>query len=241
MCVDPVSMSAMTAALLGGSTAAAGTAATAGTIGAGAAAASTASAAALGGIELASIPLMSAAASTPAWMGYTSLAMTGLSGAAGAYGAIQSAEAQAASDRFNAQVADINAKQAERNAQLTSEAGNAEVAMQGRKNKATVGSIKANQAGSGISVNDGSALDVRTSAAELGQLDALTIRSNATKEAYSYGVQQTSFENQSNLENFSADAAEKAGAIGAGSTLLGAASEGFANYAKYKSAGGFNI
>lgn len=225
------------AAALGTTTATAGTAAG---ISAGAAAASTASAAALGGIELASIPL-AAAATTPAWMGYTSLALTGLSGAAGAYGAIQSAEAQAASDRFNAQVADINAKQAERNAQLSSEAGNAEVAMQGRKNKATVGAIKANQAGSGISVNDGSALDVRTSAAELGQLDALTIRSNATKEAYSYGVQKTSFENQSNLENFSADAAEKAGAIGAGSTLLGAASEGFANYAKYKSAGGFTV
>lgn len=200
-------------------------------------AASTASAAALGGIETASIPI--AAATAPAWMGYTSLALTGLGGVTGAMGAIASSNAQAGAARYNAEVAQINAEQAKRNAQFESESGMAQAAMQERKTRALEGSLKANQAASGVDVNSGSALDVRSSAAELGELDAISVRSNATKAAYGYQTQENSFKNEATLDESEAKKAKTAGALSATGTLLGAAGTGFDNYYRYKLAGGF--
>jgi hypothetical protein len=174
-------------------------------------------------------------------MGATSLGLTALGGVTGALGAIQQGKAQAASARFNAAVAGINAQQAERNAQMASEAGMAQAAMRERQTRAEVGQLKANQAASGIDVNSGSALDVRSSAAELGELDALTVRSNATKEAYGYSTQANSFRNEAGLENAEAENDETAGNVGAASTLLGAAGSGFDNYTKYRMQGGFSL
>lgn len=59
-----------------------------------------------------------------------------------------------------------------------------------------MGAIKAAEAAGNVDVNSGSAVDVQSSAAALGELNAITIRGNAAKEAYGYETQSTSFENQ---------------------------------------------
>lgn len=52
--------------------------------------------------------------------------------------------------------------------------------------KALIGSQKAGFAGQGVDVNSGSALDVQADAAFLGELDALTIRTNAARDAQGF-------------------------------------------------------
>lgn len=192
------------------------------------------------GTVIATTPAIPAAASTlPAWLGYTSAGLTALGGATGAYGAIQSANAQANADKYNAQVAQINQSQAQTNARIAGQAGAEQAAMTERRTRAEVGQEIANEAASGIDVNKGSALDVRASSSELGELDALTVRSNAAREAYGYQTQATSFQNQGQLDTFAAKNAEKAGGINAAGTFLGAASAGTSNYLRYLQAGGF--
>jgi hypothetical protein len=51
-----------------------------------------------------------------------------------------------------------------------------------------IGSQRTSFAAQNVDVNKGSSLDVQADAAYLGELDALTIRNNAAKEAYGYRV-----------------------------------------------------
>lgn len=55
--------------------------------------------------------------------------------------------------------------------------------------KSLIGSQRAGFAGANVDVNFGSAVDVQADAAFLGELDALTIRTNAAREAWGYNVQ----------------------------------------------------
>lgn len=55
--------------------------------------------------------------------------------------------------------------------------------------KALIGSQRAGFAGQGVDVGSGSAVDVQTDAAYLGELDAYTIQQNAVREAQGFHVQ----------------------------------------------------
>lgn len=79
-----------------------------------------------------------------------------------------------------------------------------------------VGAQRAGYGAQGIDVNDGSALDVQADTAYMGELDALTIRNNAAREAWGYQVQA----NDSMLQ---ASLARSQGITGAAGTLLGGA------------------
>lgn len=170
-----------------------------------------------------------------------SLATAAVSAGVGAYGAISSANAASASASYNAQVAAENQQIATQNATLAGQAGEAQAAQQQQKTRAEVGAIKTSQAAGNIDVNSGSALDVQSSAASLGELNAITIRSNAAKEAYGYETQSTSFENQAQLDAAQSSSDMTAGEIGAGSTLLGGLGSAGSSYAKFltSSSGGF--
>lgn len=147
--------------------------------------------------------------------------------AASAYGAMQSAHAQAESGKFNAQLAKNNATIAAQNADYAGKAGEAEAGVQQMKNRAKIGGILANQAASGIDVNSGSAVDIRQSAAELGQLDTETVRANAARKAYGYQIDEVDAKNQSKLDLYGAKTAKTAGTIGAAGTVLGAAGKAY--------------
>lgn len=180
-----------------------------------------------------------AAASIPSWVGYASVGASLASGAVGAYGSIMQGQAAADAANYNAEVAKQNANIATQKAGIAGQTGEAQAAMQEQKTRATVGAIKAGQAASGLEVDTGSAVDVRSSAAELGQLDALTVRTNAAKEAYGYTTQATSDMAQSQLDKYEAATAGTAGAIGAGSSLLGGVGSAATNWAKFQMQGAF--
>jgi hypothetical protein len=174
-------------------------------------------------------------------MGQLIAALSLGSGVVGAYGAYQKGQAEAASDKYNAQIALQNAQQARINAGFASEAGSVQAAQKSMQAKAVIGSIAANQGAGGISTNSGSALDTKTSTQELGQLDALQVRSNATKEAYGYQVQSVSDEAQARLDQQSAHYAKEASYVNAASTFLGSASDAAGNWQKIQMAGGVGV
>lgn len=175
-----------------------------------------------------------AAASTPAWVGLGASALGGVTSALGAY---SSSQASAQSAKYNSEVDKINAGIAQRKATDAGAAGEAETYNAGLRTREKIGAIETNQAASGIDVNKGSAVDVRASQEAVGQLDALTIRTNAAKEAYGYNAQADSLNNQSNLELDEASQDKSAGFLDAGSTLLGTAGTVGSKYAEYQNAG----
>lgn len=161
-----------------------------------------------------------------------------LSGVTGAIGSLSSAEAQKKAAGYQARVAQNNQAIAGNAANLAAASGESQVEQQGMKTAAEVGAIKAAQAASNIDVNTGSALDVRSSAAALGELDALTIRSNAEKAVYGYQTQGISYGAQAGLEQAQAAQAPVAGAIGATGSVLSGASGAANQYLRWQQAAG---
>lgn len=155
------------------------------------------------------------------------LAGAGIAGSAvNAYGQLQTARAQSDLYNFNAQVSEQNALIAEQKGRWAAETGNQDVAASQMKTAAKVGSIKANQGASGVEIGTGSNADVITSTKEIGALDALTIRSNAARQAYGYTTEAYSDRTQEQLDKMAADNSTKAGYIGAGTTLLSGVAKG---------------
>ncbi len=203
---------------MSGGTAAAGTVA-AGTAAAGTAAAGTAAATA------ATAASAGAAASTfsmASLLPYLSAASI----ASSAIGAVSQSKAASASAKYNAQVQANNATIAQNNATLAGQEGAANAAIEQQKTRANVGAIKAAQSANGVDVNSKSSLDVRSSAAQLGELNAITIRSNAARDAYRYQTAASGSTAQSELNKSEAKSDTAAGYIDAGSTILGGVVKG---------------
>ena len=82
-------------------------------------------------------------------------------------------------------------------------------------------------------------LDTLSDTAALGELDALTIRSNAAREAYGYQVQGMNYEASAGNNALAAKNAKSAGKTAMFSTLLSGASTVAGNYSDYKQKGVF--
>ena len=159
-----------------------------------------------------------------------------LSTAAGVAGSIQQGQSQAAMAKYESQVASNNAKIAQQNAAQAGQAGENQAGQSEMKTRAQVGAIKASQAANGLDINSGSSLDVQSSAAEMGEQNAITIRSNAARTAYGYEQQAQNFQTQSELDKMQANNDEISSFTNAGSTLLGGAGKA----AQYIGGGGMN-
>lgn len=155
-------------------------------------------------------------------------------------GNIQQGNAAKASADYNSAVANMNAGQAKENQQIASQVGAAKTGMQEQQTRAQVGQMESNQAASGVQLNSGSFRDVKTSENELGQLDALTVRGNATKEAFGYSVQGVNEKAEAQLDTFQGKNAQTAGYLNAGSSLLSGASKAATQYQDYKMQGGLS-
>ena len=143
------------------------------------------------------------------------------SSAISALGAISSSRAQAASAGYNAKVAQQNATIATQNANFTGAEGEQNTAAAGAATKAKIAATMANQAGSGVDINSGSAVDVRESEAKLGMLTALNVRSQAARQAYGFQTQSASDTGQAALLRKQQSADQEAGYLNAGATVLG--------------------
>lgn len=156
----------------------------------------------------------------------------------GALGAIQQGKAAKASATYNAEVATNNANIAKQNASFAAQEGTANTEAAQMQSRAKVGAIAANQGASGVDVNSGSSLDVRSSAAELGELNALTVRSNAARQVYGYQTEGENYQAQAGLDTAQAANAMPAADIGAASSLLGGVGSTASTYSNFLQKGG---
>lgn len=142
-----------------------------------------------------------------------------------AFGQIAQGNAQQAAANYNAQVSEMNAKIADQQAKDAIERGKQEEQHKRMATAQLEGKQKAAMAATGLDLSFGSPLDTLVDTAELGEKDALTIRTNTYREAYSHNVQAANLRNQASLQRMEGSAAKKAGIIGAVGTVLSGAAK----------------
>lgn len=99
------------------------------------------------------------------------------------------AYSQYQSGKFNADVANQNARQNEQAANDAINRGNAEAEKQRSRARQLAGSQAATMSASGLDLSSSGALDMFGDTAAMGELDALTLVNNASREAYGLRMQ----------------------------------------------------
>lgn len=140
-------------------------------------------------------------------------------------GTMESARAQANTDKYNAQVAENNADAIENQ-------GTAAVEAQARQFRAQLGSMEASYGGSGVDTSMGSPLDALGASVRAGTLDQLTTK-------YNYTVAANSQRDQARLDRLGARNAITAGFFNAQANALSAFGSGQVNSGGYGSPRGY--
>lgn len=143
-------------------------------------------------------------------MGAMGMATQAIGTGMSAYGKMKAGSEAHKLGELNAGIAEWQAEDALRRGRI------AEKRMRQETEK-TIGSQRVALANQGVDINKGSALDVVADAAYLGELDALTIRNNAAKEAWGYKVQAAS-------SRYQGQVAQQTGMFGAFETIIGSGS-----------------
>ena len=151
-----------------------------------------------------------------------------------AAGSIQQGNAAKASSNYNAKVADMNAKISERQARDAVARGQIDEQQQRMKTSQVLGQQKVAMAANGVDLKFGSPLDTLVDTATMGELDALTIRTNTAREARDIRQQGANQTAQAGLLRAEGSAAQTAGYLGAAGTVLGGGSDAYTSYQKYK-------
>ena len=150
----------------------------------------------------------------------------------GGIGAIQQGQAASASGKYNAQVADMNAKMADRAAKDALERGKLEEQKQRQKTAGLMGQQTAAMAANGLDIGFGSPLDTLVDTATLGELDALTIRSNSYREERDIRQQGANYRGQAGMYRAGASSALTGGYLNAAGTFLGGGAKSYEYGAK---------
>lgn len=168
----------------------------------------------------------------------TAAAIAGLAaGAVSAGGSLMAGHAASERADYQAQVARNNAQIADQNAFWAEQSGAAKETAMGMRTRATTGKMRAAMGASGVDVGTGSSADVLDSAAALGELDALTIRSNTAREVYGYKVAKDSMTAEATLHERESDYSQLGSYLGAGGSLLSSASSVGGKYAGWQNVG----
>lgn len=130
-----------------------------------------------------------------------------------------------------AQLADYNASVADLQAQDAVARGAEEESKFRTQVRGAIGAQRAGFAAGNIDVGYGSAVDVQADAAYLGELDALTIRTNAKREAWGFNVQGEDLRRRAQIARkegvyleSAGNAYRSGGGLAATGTILGGAS-----------------
>ena len=174
---------------------------------------------------------------TPTMLAVGAIAATAVGTGVQMYGQAQAASAAKSQAAYQAQVAQNQATVARNNAtyadtQATDATNRGSLAEKQYRLQVSqlAGRQRASLAANGVVVDSGSALDITTDTATLGEQDALTIRSNAAREALGYKQQAYNFRSDASgydatagLDIMKGNAAASAAQTGMLSTLIGGA------------------
>lgn len=165
-----------------------------------------------------------AAAATAATGGFGLSTLAQLAGTAlNAVGSIQEANAAADAAEYNAAIARQNAILSERRAEDALDRGDREEKQARLRAAKLAAEQRVGFAGGGVTSGSGSPLSVVEDTVALGELDALTIRNNAQREAFEFEVDAFNFNASANAGERTARNRRRAGIIGGASTALGGA------------------
>ena len=140
----------------------------------------------------------------------------GVAGSAiGAVSSYSQGKQQQAMYNYQAQIAEENAKIAQKNAATERQTGIEEARLQRIKTLQAIGSQKTAMAANNMDVTQGTSLDIIQDTAAMGELDALQIETNYERKALAYEQQANNFSNQANLDVISGRNAYKSGKINA--------------------------
>lgn len=157
----------------------------------------------------------------------TALVTSAIGAGVSAYGAYQQQQSANAAAEYNAKVANRNQQIAKIQAEEAKKQGDIEA----KKYKQQVAALQAGQragyAGAGILVDAGTPYQVGEDTSVLGELDAMTIKRNAARQAWGYQVQGMNYSAESDLYRMSKRSALLTGGTallsGIGNTLTTAA------------------
>jgi hypothetical protein len=119
------------------------------------------------------------------------LALMGIGAVGSAFGAYYSAKSSKNNLRFQAQMAEINARMAELGAKDQLLRGEREVQASRLKTAQIKSAQRAGMAANGIDLGEGTAGQVLAGTEVMGEIDANTIAANAVKSAWGYRMQAT--------------------------------------------------
>lgn len=138
---------------------------------------------------------------------------------------IYAADAQAEGAKYEAAVADRNAKLVQNNIDDAKERGKREQLRNWRRVGQDVGAQRAMFAASGLDVNFGTPADVVEDTMAIGYEDAYTIEQNTQKEVRGFDIERANYEDQAAGARHRAKGAKTAGYISAGGSILGGATQ----------------
>lgn len=92
------------------------------------------------------------------------------------------------------------------------------------------GAQRAALAAQGIDLTDGSAADIQDETQLMGELDALTVRNNARREAWGYRVEAWDMRQRGRAADAAGRAGQSSASLQAGATLLGGAANIYGAY-----------
>lgn len=164
----------------------------------------------------------------------TSVAAAGVS----AYGAMQQGAAAQKAANYQSAVAQNNATIQKQNADTATQVGDVQAENKLMESGQHAASIRAAAGANGLDANTGTPLNLQSDTAKIGQVDAMTIRNNASRQAYGFQVQGMSDTAQSQLDIAQGQNASAAGTIGAFSSVLSGASSVSDKWAMYESKNG---
>ena len=166
-----------------------------------------------------------------------SMGLSLLGGMASANAQYNEGMANADAYTYQAQVAKNNAIIANQNTNWATEFGDVSATAESMKSAGEIGALKARQGASGVDVNTGSNADVRAGAERLAEVNALTVKSNAAREAYGYTVQKSNYTNQAHLDEVASADAKQGANTNYWATLLGTAGSVAGQYSRWQSVG----
>lgn len=167
----------------------------------------------------------------------TAMVMQGVGAAQSAIGAYGAAASQKSSLRYQAQIADLNAVAAERQAQVAMQRGQFQVDQVRRSTAGLKGSQRAQMAANGVDLTTGTPAEVLTSTDLMGEIDAQQAEINAVREAWGYRQQGAGFTSDAMAGRANASAISPMAA--ATTSLLGSATSMASSFYSFQKAGAF--
>jgi hypothetical protein len=175
---------------------------------------------------------------TPLMAG-TSLAGTLFGGIAQAFGGYEKGQATQSMYNYQSRVAQINAGVAGEQATAETVAGGIRAEQSGIRTAQRMGETRAGIGAGNLDIGSGSAKQVLSSEAEVGQFEQNTIRNDAARRAYGYRVSAFGDTAQANLDVAAGQGARQAAQFDVGTSILGGATQVSDKWVKFGQEGVF--